>query len=223
MKKILSGTVCKGALSLAVGLLLSAHAQAAMWSVDAILHDTNDAGFGFSGFHDASSGSVMSGSSLGAITGTGGIGYFDDASGALTFTANSDAGVTEVSGMLDFGGTFGFLNNVSGLFVDFITPTGSLMDDTFTFNVGDVCCSDGVTDPNSFTDQKNGTAWITLWGANGWNGSHYDNSSNYGETTVGMDLRLQLTRVPEPSTLILMAMGLLIVGSKRLGLEKVGP
>lgn len=220
MGQMLSKTLSGRALLLAAGLLLSVQAQAGMWSVDSVLGGT-DAGFGFSSFHDASNGSVMNGPSLGLITGTGGLGSFNDATGYLDFTASSDGGDTDVEGSLDFGGTFGFLVDHSDLSVSFDSPTASLTDDTFTFKTGNVCCNGGVTDPNSFTDQGNDTAWITLWGANGWNGSNFDNGSG-GKTTVGMDLRLELTRVPEPSALILLAMGLLGVGFKRLGFKKVG-
>jgi len=61
--------------SLLIGLGTSVHAT--IWIVDAVLQGS-DGGYGYSSFHDASTGSVMSGPSLGSVTGIGIVGTFDD-------------------------------------------------------------------------------------------------------------------------------------------------
>ena len=199
---------------LAAGLvlaLIAGAAHATLWSIDEVLAGT-DGGFGFSGFHDASTGSVMSGDDLGSITGSGaGIGQYNDVTGEFSLTTTSDGGLTTFSGVLDFGGVFGYLANPSSLDVVFGAPGGLLMDTAITFEAGDVCCGgsgNGIPgdDPNSFASTGINEAIITLWGANGWNGG-YNNVD--GSTTLGMDLRVRLTQVPEPNTAFLLGIGLL--------------
>jgi len=115
------------------------------------------------------------------------------------------------------------LSTNSDLDIDFGTPLGLLVDMTLTFEDGDVCCGGNGNgtpgdDPNSFVSDGSGGAIITLWGANGYTSTSptsgsYDNEG--GPTTVGMDLRLQLSRVPEPTTVMLMGLGLLGLGFRR--------
>lgn len=201
-----------------VFLAFGAGAHATLWSIDEVLSGT-DGGFGFSGFHDASTGSVMSGDDLGSITGAGaGIGQFDDVTGEFWLTTTSDGGVTTMSGELDFDGGFGFLANPSSLDVVFGSPNGLLTDTTISFLAGDLCCGgndNGIPgdDPNSFVSIGSGESVITLWGANGYADGGYNNVD--GLTTLGMDLRVRLTKVPAPDAVSLFAIGLLGVAVLR--------
>ena len=179
----------------------------------------NDGGYGFSSFHDASDDTPMTGSKLADITGPVISGSYDDVSGVFDAVLTvSNAGPTAtLSGNLLFDGT-GFLNPSSTLSVDFDGSNGFLTDTTIGFLPGDICCS-GTGDPNSFKD-IDGSLVMSLWGAN-WDygdDSAFDSSllKPYLGSTLGMDLRVELTVVPVPAAVWLFGSGLIgLIGIAR--------
>jgi hypothetical protein len=82
---------------------------------------------------------------------------------------------------------------------------------------GDVCCGGNSNstpglDPNSFDVS---TGILTLWGANGFVPAGTNVDTYYVNETLGMDIRLQLSQVPEPGMLTLLGMSLLGLGLRR--------
>ena len=85
------------------------------------------------------------------------------------------------------------------------------------FTPGQQCCGGGPNPPNSFTAD----GIMTLWGANGFDISAFQNDPQSGwastggnfTTTIGLDLRVHL--VPEPTSLLLMGVGMLGLSMRR--------
>jgi len=197
-----SGRGILAALLMAATGLTGASAHATLWQLDSIEHGT-DGGFGFSSFHDASDETPMTGSVLATVT--GGSGFFNDSTGEfdLDLTLDSGTGDTaELSGTLGFSG-FGFLGATSTVSVDGTAAFLSEVTD-MTFLSGDLCCSGGSDDPNSFIGTTPGTAVMSLWGADG-----YVSGEGYVNNSVGTDLRLTMVAVPAPGTLALLGLATL--------------
>ncbi len=204
----------KNTILIIISFFFSAAVSATSWTVNSVEHGA-DGGFGYSGLHDASGSNVMSGPSLAAINSA--IGTYNDVSGAIDFSfllSNGDTlGLTgnlffDVAGLLASHSTLAY----TGLTLSGISATGS-----FGYMLGDVCCTGGF-DPNSF--KPTGTTdlnYLTLWGADGFNGGSYSGS------TVGMDFRLGLTKsglpgsgsVPEPTIIWMLMPALLGIFSMR--------
>jgi len=202
--------------SLAVVVLMaSGFAQATIFNIIDVQSGT-DGGFGYSSFHDSSGSDPMQLGPDGYLADVTAVlgGTYDD-SGALdvTLELDSGAGTVHITGNLIFDGS-GILGANSFLDLDF-TGAGldpALVDTTIWFVGADVCCS-GSADPNSFTTDSNGDLVMSLWGAN-----HDDEtfSGTYLNSTIGMDLRLELQPVPVPAAVWLFGSGLLgLVGVAR--------
>jgi hypothetical protein len=201
---------------------ISVTANATLWNIENVL--TGSSGFGASSFHEVVNNNYMSGTLLGTITTASGMmGTYDDVTGAFSLTNASLSGVggatIDLVGNLSFGAG-GLLDQISSLTIAFagndLTGNGDL--DLF-FKLGYQCCGSTDNDPNTFNSLGNGI--LTLWGANGWNPEADDSNSGNGtgdysdSTTLGMDLRLKLTQVPEPTSLILMSLGLFGLGFRK--------
>ncbi len=201
-----------------VGLLVagvSGYAQATVYNITGVLSGTDET-FRFSQFHDATDldgdADPSTGSQLSKILTTGFSGTYDDQSGAFNAVFDLENNVADsvtMTGNLLFVG--GLLSSESELAIDFSGSYGQLVDTVMGFNPGDVCC-ESTADPNSFDGSL-----MSLWGANfnysggpngpislpgGFNGS-YDGS------TLGMDLRIELTAIPVPASAWLFASGIL--------------
>ncbi len=213
-----------GLLTLLLGF--TAHAQATVWTIDAVLSGTQG-GFGFSGFHDANGSDPMTGAGLGDISATAS-GTYDDVTGEFfgvfsvldtgdgsilsTFTLAAPGSLPGAS--LIFSAGDAFLDSAGALAASFSDPlsVGSLSNALIGFAAGDQCCSGGADDPNSFVISGN-TAVMSLWG---WTGAPNVDPANAGLTfDYGMDLKIQFSTVPAPSVLYLFGLGLLILGISR--------
>lgn len=196
-----------------VSLFFSAASSAATWQISDVKQGT-DGGFGFSSLHDGSGSNPMSGSKYTDIDSASGT--YDDVSGAVNFIftlANAD--VLTLTGNLLFDPA-GWLNANSTLAYSGLDNLGSLASTgDFGYLPGDVCCG-GSADPNSFKASGVGdTFFMTLWGADSFNvnGSGVD---AYGNSTVGMDFRVELSQVPIPAALWLFGPALLgLTGLRR--------
>lgn len=164
----------------------------------------------------------MSGDILADITGVDFLGEasntYDDATGAFDagFTLENASGNTsaELTGTLSFEAGTGLMDAVSHLTVDFDgTPLYAGDGDDLFFDVGYQCCGSSNFDPNSFLVSGSpfpiGSMLMTIWGANGWDGAGWPDSS------LGIDLRIFLvealppqTSVPEPTSLALVVLGI---------------
>lgn len=200
-------------LASVIFIAISPLASATPWTIDSVLNGT-DGGFGYSSFHNASGGNPMSGSSYGGISNVGS-GSYDDVSGAFSgsFAIGGDT-FTLIGNMLF---SSNYLAGASTLAIDFATGTTNLIDTTIGFMPGDICCNGNANgtpglDPNSFDAS---TGILTLWGANGFVSSGTNVGTYYVNETLGMDIRLQLSQVPEPGMLMLLGMGLLGLGLRR--------
>lgn len=208
-------------------------AKATMWNITEVMTGAGVAGYGASSFHNATDGSPMSGANAGDIaTGSGIFGTYNDATGAFSGTFSFDgspsSGTFSLSGILDFFTNPVadiWLDNTSSLQVDFTGSSGTLnsshsahLDDIFFIRgnhggSGAVCCNTSNA-PNSLMNDGNGGLIMTLWGANGY--SEQTAYAGGDDTNLGMDLRIRLTRVPEPAGLILMGLGLLGLACRRM-------
>jgi hypothetical protein len=199
-----------------LALGVSSIANAAVYNISSVLQG-NDGGYSFSSFHDANDNSPMSGPKLADITGPVISGSYNDVTGAFdaVLTVSSAGPTVALSGNLLFDGT-GFLNPSSTLSVDFDGSNGFLTDTTIGFLPGDICCS-GTGDPNSFKD-IGGSLVMSLWGANWDYAGGFDSTRDYPYqgSTLGMDLRIELSEVPVPAAVWLFGTGLLgLVGVAR--------
>lgn len=225
-----------GAVLTAVAV--SVPANAATWSITTVQNGSWN-GFGASGFHETGGSSdsdhnVMTGSSLGDINVVLLNGVFNDVDGTFFGEfglAGSTGTFTLTSFDLVFGspsGTVGFLDGPSHMALD-VTGLGSsgLTSTNIGFHGMDVCCNGGANDPNSFnilSGSGGTTAIMALWGANGFfdtGYSGYDENTGeaIAESTIGLDLRLLLTKnpqvlpeVPIPASLPLFGTGLALMG-----------
>jgi len=179
--------------------------EASLYNVTAVLQG-NDGNFSFSSFHDANDSTPMTGATLSSFLNSEFSGTYDDVTGMFdaSFSIDNTAGPVHISGTLLFDGS-GQLASNSELIVDFQgTPSGFLTDTTIGFLPGDICCS-GSLDPNAF----NGSM-MSLWGANFDYGTGNDIfNGSYAGSTLGMDLRLELTAVPVPAAVWLFGSGLI--------------
>ena len=189
-------------------------ASAVTWNITGVLGGSS--GFGASSFHDASGSNVMSGPLLANIPQlSGAFGTFDDVTGQLAVTLLTDnAGQTftlQSTGAndFDFSGAGGTLASNASLDISFSgAGLNGLTTTTLGFLSGFVCCGSSGSDPNSFTTDGLGGAIMTLWGADGFNVAN----GFYDDSSIGMDLRLELTTVPVPAALPLLASGLGLFG-----------
>lgn len=194
--------------------------SAASWRIKSVRSSdtsTDNGGFGFSGLHTPNSWNVMSGSALEDITGA--TGTYNDVTGEVDYVFSLDNSTSfTLKGNLIFNqsinGQSSFLGANSTLAYMGLNSSGSGISEngTFGFLPGDVCCG-GIADPNSFIEQMNGTYFMTLWGADGFN----DITGTYSGSTVGMDFRVELEQVPLPPALWLMfsGFGLIIAKSRK--------
>lgn len=160
----------------------------------------------------------MGGATLANLTGSGDIGQFNDVTGEMSaifgltgsgIGAGSTMTVsTFATDTLIFDGSDGTLGDAALLNVVFnfmgVTPPVELVDTTIGFKQGYVCCGSDGDDPNSFHVKSDGSAVMSLWGADDF--TLIDQS--YGDPNFGMDMRLTLTAIPEPMTGILFGIGL---------------
>lgn len=191
--------------------VVSINANAVVYNISSVLQG-NDGGYAFSSFHDANDNTPMSGPVLANITGPIISGTYNDVTGAFDaiLTVSAAGPTVTLSGNLLFG-VSGFLDSASTLSVDFDGSDGFLTDTTIGFLPGDICCN-GLGDPNSLMD-INGSLVMSLWGAN-WNygdGSNFDGGAAlpYLGSTLGMDLRVELTAIPVPAAVWLFGSGLI--------------
>jgi hypothetical protein len=222
--------------ALVAGVFWMGTANATLWNVVTVEGCDPGGGFCASLFHTASGANPMSGTHIGDIDGVDFLGVtdalgagttpntYDDATG--TFDAgfslsNAEGGNTAVrmTGFLSFDSGTGLMNAVSSLTVSFDgatplyawTDPGNTDDDLY-FDIGVQCCASPFN-PNSFLASGGsfpiGDMVMTLWGANGWNGS------GWPDATLGIDLRIALieapppqTGVPEPASVALVVLGI---------------
>ena len=206
------------------GLFLAAGiqgaAQAMVYDIVSVLRGSD--GFGASSFHDASGSNVMSGPMVADIVeGLGLFGTYNDVTGELNATGLMIAGggTFSLNGTLLFDAS-GLLAANSVLNISFSgTSNPALTDTTIGFLPGDVCCS-GFYDPNSFRPYQDKMI-MTLWGADFM--GDFLNTGRYDYAELGMDLRMKMIeRVPEPSVLAMLAIGLLGLGSRRFVARRQG-
>lgn len=223
-------------------VLASSPVNAARWMVSAV-DNGSWGGFGASGFHNTGNtgsagvdhdNNVMTGSSLEDIDNTFVGGEYDDFYGTFdwSFHLVGTPGmelVTLESGNLFFGipsNRDGSLVGSATMSLDIsaLTTAPNLTATTIGFEGGLVCC-DGPNRPNSFDIADDGnTAIMALWGANGFYGTGF---YGYGQdpdnlddlSSIGLDLRLQfslipeiVTQVPIPASLPLFGTGLALMG-----------
>lgn len=193
----------------------SLNAHATIWSIDDVFSG-RDGGFGFSVLHDASGSQVTSGDILGDIVSVIS-GSYNDVTGDFNATFGVDPTGSAPNTTFTLSGNMLFANdflaNPATLAIDFDANTSRLIDTTLGFVDGDICCrgssspEDGL-DPNSFDPN---TGIMTLWGANGFDAmpSGHALADHYYGSTLGLDLRIQLTpvSVPEPATVALLGLG----------------
>ena len=183
----------------AFALLFCSTSFATVWKIDQVLQGT-DGGFGFSSLHDSSGANVMSGNKLADVT--GGSGTYNDGTGEVDFALTLGNGDTmTLTGTLLFG-VDGFLGaasllDYSGL-ANLLASDGIPESGQIGFMPGDVCCSDGVHDPNSFAPASAGSAlnFMSLWGSDGFTLATglYD-----ADPKLGFDVRLEMSVVPVPA------------------------
>ena len=206
-------------LTLAFASLLFVLAGAAADRASAVTYEVVDilggtGNFGASLFHEASGCSAMCGSTILNFTNWDVTGTYDDSSGLLNLTAtntNDSAQYFTLSStdpMLYAAD--GSLQQTASLDAEFSSAmltayAGSLADGTLTFEDNFVCCgSTPGADPNSF-DSVNMV--MALWGATG-----YVAGQGYVNPLYGLDLRIELSPVPLPAALPLLATALGALG-----------
>ena len=181
-------TFVKGAV-VAASLSFASLSQAIVYQFDSV--NGFDPNFRFSLLHGDADVDFVSGSGW----------YNDETNDFIGTFLLENADTLTLTGTLDFG-VDGWLDSGS-LDADFAAD--SLADTSFIFEAGDQTSStQALGDPNSIND-----TFITLWGANAdW----FDASTSTG---LGIDLRVELTETPLPSTLLLFGTGLVGLGAIR--------
>lgn len=207
-----------GAGVLGVAIAVSAPASAITWKIDQVLTGAGVAGFGASGFHKGDGSNVMSGASLGSITGSGMLGTYNDVTGVFSAVfdfAGTGGPSFDLSGSgLFFGGMQNKLLSNSVLTATFDGangPNGAAKISNIGFKAGNICCNANGNGPNSFVTDGMGGGIITLWGADGFSLAN----GTYSGSTVGLDLRVHLSAVPLPLTLPLLGTALFALGLLR--------
>ncbi|MEM7540814.1 MAG: PEP-CTERM sorting domain-containing protein [Pseudomonadota bacterium] len=167
------------------------------------------------GFYDDDSGLFMGTFDLGAPSAS--------VLSNLGLPSGFDGGPTVgMFGTLSFGAN-GLMNAVSSLntvfsgnnlaqWVNADADSGNditIADNQLFFKTGIQCCNSDGFGPNSFKQDTNGDMVMTLWGANGWDVAAANYTAGGNPTTLGVDLRLRLQKIPEPATLSLLGLSLL--------------
>jgi len=195
---------------LITAMLFSSISSAAVWNVVEVFNGS-DGSFGFSGLHDSSGGTPMSGTSFGQIDSASGT--YNDFTGELSLTlgiteTNSSTDTFTLSGNLlfDLGGDGDLTTNSQLHFesLNLTTASASSVPTSGDFRFeADLNCCGGDDGPNTFLAANPLPAgfpadlhYMTLWGANI---TESLGESLYPGSTVGMDLRLGLSAVPVPA------------------------
>ena len=201
-------------------MFCSGASQATLWYVTDVLSGT-DGGFGYSSLHKANDSSPMTGSTIATVNSASGT--YDDATNQIMLTLGlSNNDTMSIAGFLDFDGSGALIGNstvkytgLTDLANTYNTETGMTAANFLGFLPGDVCCS-GSYDPNSFLSAGVGDLhYMTLWGAD-FTGDVF--AGSYNGSTVGMDMRLELSAVPIPAAVWLFGtalIGLVGFGKRR--------
>ncbi len=204
-------------LATAMTLIFSSHSQANL--ITEVLSGS-DNGFGFSAIHHATGCSSMCGSNFSGVSlSNAGESFFhiDDLSGNenfklyLSLDAFGGSALT-LSGVLDFSVDDG--NLIGTIFADFADD--NIHEDTFFKFVQGTMPIAGMNVPSPNGVDGN---LLSLWGANS-TANPLPNSIGFNSNTadLGIDLVLKWedsVNVPAPSSLMLLALGLLGLGFRR--------
>ena len=184
---------------LAMATLLLVASPALALPISFVIESGSEGGFGFSSLHDSDDNSPMSGSTLGALSGT----LVLDYDGVDTYTFVSST-VALTSATYTFAITGGALQTDGTGYLDFdLTGAGPYAQSSSLLFTGGtpVCC--GATGPNRIDPTE-----LRLWGASDVPISGGDPSL---AKRIGADLGAAAAPVPEPSAALVFATGMLVV------------